>query len=330
MKIREAIHRCINSNTLSYRYVLPTQLLAKAVDPALDCRIIQKKAGLPGAFDARSLCHRVIVPFDRAHHNVLGGSKEPYLNNPLRIPGLLPGSRAAQKNKAGFDDLCMVLDFAQSHADSTGALLACVLLAIRDRMERVQIVYPVPNRASAGRALVALQQLLAESSGGLRLQVVAVALFRTIGEYLRLYVAVRSASVNAADESTGLVADIECVDEADNVVLAAEVKDRQLVLTQVQDKLPGIRERGIRELLFLVQGGVAEPDRGAVAELSEQQFATGQNIYVCEFGNFLDVCLVLLGESGRRVLLKHIGAELDAQRADLVHRSAWRDLLASM
>src|SRR5690242_17846258 len=63
--LRDAIGRSVNSGTVTYRYVLPTQLLAKVADPSLDCRSVQVAAGVPGAFDARSLCHKVIVPFDR-------------------------------------------------------------------------------------------------------------------------------------------------------------------------------------------------------------------------------------------------------------------------
>ena len=36
-RINEAIDRLINSKTLSYRYALPTQLLAKVVDSSLNC-----------------------------------------------------------------------------------------------------------------------------------------------------------------------------------------------------------------------------------------------------------------------------------------------------
>lgn len=88
--VSDAIDRAINSKTKTYRYVLPTQLLAKVVDMQLDARSVQAGSGLSGAFDARSLCHEVIVPFDRENDSVLGGSSSPYLNNPLRITGILP------------------------------------------------------------------------------------------------------------------------------------------------------------------------------------------------------------------------------------------------
>lgn len=111
--IQDAVQRSINSRTKTYRYVLPTQILAKCVNSALDCRVVQEGSGLAGAFDARTLCHNVVVPFDRANHNVLGGAPEPYVNNPLRIPSITPDKLAAQRDKDGFDDLCSVLEYAQ-------------------------------------------------------------------------------------------------------------------------------------------------------------------------------------------------------------------------
>lgn len=328
--VSEAIDRCINSATLTYRYVLPTQLLAKAIDPALDCRAIQAGASLPGAFDARSLCHSVIVEFDRQNHSVLGGSKEPYLNNPLRIQAITSKYRAAQKDKSGFDDLRTVLEFAEGNSGVAANLLQRTLTSIRRRLTAVSIVYPVPNRASLKQAQCVLADFLGQRSGGTRMQTVAVALFQTIGHSFRIFSEVRSGNVNAADSQTGIAADLECVSDSGTVALVVEVKDRVLTLRQLQDKLPVMREKGIREIIFLVQGGVDPENEAAVADTIDRQFVTGQNVYVCEFAEFVQACLVLFGEEGRRIFLIRIGEELDRLRADLSHRQAWCELLQAL
>jgi hypothetical protein len=97
--VRDAISRSIESKTKTYRYVLPTQLLSKVANPSLDCRAVQANAALPGAFDARSIAQHVIVPFERNTENVLGGAPEPYANNPMRIPAILPDERPAQQGR---------------------------------------------------------------------------------------------------------------------------------------------------------------------------------------------------------------------------------------
>ncbi|MEK6674178.1 MAG: restriction endonuclease, SacI family [Planctomycetota bacterium] len=326
-EIRDAIDRSIDSKTKTYRYVLPTQLLAKCIEPDVDCRSVQAGSGLSGAFDARSLCHKVVVPFDHVNNNVLGGSSEPYLNNPLRIPAIVRDERQAQKAKAGFDDLCLVLEYAESHPKTAHKLMSETLSAIRLRMELTCITYAVPNRISLGQSLSLADRFLADPTGGLRLQVVAEALFRSIGERFRLFDQVRSASINAADASTGRVADIECVGSEQQIVLAVEIKDRQLTIRDVEDKLSGIREAGIRELAFLVRGEGEFTISEELPEVLNRHFATGHNIYVCDFRHFLNSCLVLFGEEGRRSFLILLGAVLDDRKADLSHRETWRDLL---
>ena len=96
--LKTKIIDCLKSSTKSYHYVLPTQLLSKTVEHSLDCRSLQVSYGKPGAFDARSIAHKVIVPFDKKNHNVLGGSAEPYVNNPLRCPSVTLDNEAKQKN----------------------------------------------------------------------------------------------------------------------------------------------------------------------------------------------------------------------------------------
>lgn len=328
--IASAIDRCINSAMLTYRYVLPTQLLAKLTEPSLDCRVVQKGARRVGSFDARSLCHAVIVEFDRENQNVLGGSAEPYANNPIRIQVISKKYRAAQKDKTGFSDLIKVLDFVEGTPGTIREVFFLMLRSIRKRLEAVSIVYPVPNRVSLDQTERLLTIFLATRSGGTRLQSIAVALFREVGVRFQLFSLVRSGNVNSADSQTGIAADLECVDANDRVVMAVEVKDRTLTLHQLQDKLPTIRDKGIGELLFLVQGGVQSENADAVAKTIEREFVTGQNLYVCEFASFLQSCLILFGETGRRQFLQFVGEELDNLRADLAHRQDWSNLLRAL
>ena len=73
----------------TYRYVLFTALLAKATNEDVDILSLQAKDNSPGAYDARSLCHKVVVPFERDYiPHSLGDSNEPYLNKPARFERL--------------------------------------------------------------------------------------------------------------------------------------------------------------------------------------------------------------------------------------------------
>jgi hypothetical protein len=229
----------------------------------------------------------------------------------------------------GFDDLCAVLEYAQKNPQLAQDLLRVVLQAILARLATVRVVYPTPNRVSQAAALLAVDTYVKEKTGGIRLQAVGVALFRAIGGIYRLFDKVASNNINAADASTGSAADLEC-GKAGVVVKAVEIKDRKLALLHIQDKLPSLREKGITEAVFVVQGGLTPNEHDQIIALIQKEFGSGQNIYVAEFMPFLDNHLMLFGENGRRKFLQLICEELDSRKADVSHRQRWRDMLAGI
>ena len=83
------IESVILGNHLTYRYILITNLLAKTVEPRVNALALQSGADFIDAFDSRSLCHKVFVPFERdSLQGRLGRSNEPYLNKPARHKAL--------------------------------------------------------------------------------------------------------------------------------------------------------------------------------------------------------------------------------------------------
>jgi hypothetical protein len=79
----------LQGNHKTYKYILVNGLLAKATNESINALALQAGAPLKGAFDARSLCHNVLVPFERDFlQSALGGSNEPFLNKPARFTHL--------------------------------------------------------------------------------------------------------------------------------------------------------------------------------------------------------------------------------------------------
>lgn len=324
----EAIMRCINSKTKSYRYVLPTQLVAKVADSSLDCRCIQSSRGGSGAFDARTIAHAVIVPFDRENENVLGGSPEPYVNNPLRIPEKSSAHGSAQKDKLGWKDVCHVLNWVEGTASEevTLNILRQVLIAIHNRLATVRVAYPVPQRISLNDTLNLVLGFLRKRSGGDRLESVVAAILSVLGERLRLFDCVRRGSVTTADASSGMLGDIECVDSQSTVVYVVEAKDRELTIRLIQDKIPGLRQSGVTEAFFVATQGVAGVDETAINEFIAREFSSGQNLYIFQLEAFMQVILAVFGEPGRRQFLAEIGKRLD-EYSDISHRRDWAEAL---
>ena len=327
-KIKKHVADCLRSKTKTYRYVLPTQLLCKCVSSSLDCRSLQASFNSPGAFDARSIAHEIIVPFDRENHQVLGGSPEPYVSNPLRCNSVTKQNRAKQKNKTDWDKLVLVLGKIEEQRDLafTRLMFDQVLFVVYDMLDDVKVTYPVPNRISLPGTLNLMRQFLTVKSGGDRLEVLAAALFRVIGRLFDLYDDVRREKVNVADASSGMAADIECRRQG-KVALIVEVKDRTLTLVQLDSKLVTARSKKINEIMFMAQGGVEHAETVDIEERVGREFGSGQNIYVVELISFAGSILMILGEAGRVEYLHEVGRELDRGSSPIPHRKAWASLL---
>ena len=329
-KLLESIRLSVNSNTKTYRYVLPAQLLAKIADPALDCRSLQAGADRTGSFDARTIAHQVIVPFDQSNDRVLGGSPEPYVNNPVRVSEVSERHRNPQKNKRGWDHLCRVLEVVESTQDEdfTKTVLRQVTIEIYRRLSEVRVAYPTPRRISLSGCMRLIDEYLAETSGGDRLLALSSTLFAVIGRTFHLFSRVERASITASDASTGMLADLECSTEDGTIVLVVEVKDRVLTVSQMMGKVANMREKQVSEILFVAQQGVEDQEQ--VDLLIESEFVSGQNIYVMSLSRLAEVSLALLGEEGRREFLLGVGSQLDDHRSDIRLRRRWSDLLASV
>lgn len=324
-----SIHTSLVSAIKSYHYVLPTQVLCKVADPTLDAHSLQKAWGVDGAFDARTVAHAVIVPFDRENHSVLGGSPEPYVNNPLRCTAVISENRVNQKNQADWDRLVGVLDRVEGEdAEFVALVFDQILVEVYRLLANVIVTYPVPSRIGLESTQKLLQDFLATKSGGDRLEVVCTALFRIIGSEFSLFDRVDRDKVNAADSSSGRIADIECWSEQ-KIVLLVEVKDRTLILTHVDTKLERARAEGITQILFIAEQGKEQSEVGDIDARIETEFRSGQNVYVTNLSNFALGILILLGEAGRARFLREIGNELDRSSSAIDHRKSWADLLKS-
>jgi hypothetical protein len=330
-KLIEALNLSINSSTKTYRYVLPTQVLSKMVDPSLDSRCLQATRGGVGAFDARSVAHEVIVPFDQDNENVLGGSQEPYVSNPLRVAEVSAAYRGPQRDKPGWDRLCLVLARVEEEKDQnfTRLVFRQILTEIYRRLSTVRVVYGVPKRVSLRKTIEVIQIFLSEHSGGDRLLALSSALFTVIGRRFGLYERVRRGKITAADQSSGMLADLECITKDGRIVLAVEVKDRQVTISQLRAKLRTIREKQVAEIFFVAQGTVPS-EEAEVQSLIDREFTSGQNVYVTDLVVLSTTALSIVGEDGRCDFLRETADQLDMYKSEIVHRKAWASILATL
>lgn len=319
------VARLLESGGLSMRYCLLTQTLGKATDSSLDILCLQKEGGGTGQWDPRSFCQRVVVPWVAEQQGVLGDSPDPYVNNPLRRPSLTtPKSLQAA---ADWQALTALLADAQDNG-RVPALLADILRAIRQRMERMSFSYPVPRRVSAAQVVALVSGFLSAKSGGDRGLAVTAALFSVIGQTFGLYDEIRRGRINAADRASGSAGDIECV-KAGHIRLVVEVKERRFGEQDVRIALDKTRRLHIDELLMCTHGPLAV-EAGGIAGVVSAAWASGTNIHDATLQDLLRGLLPLLGEVGIRAFVTAIGQQLDAYGSDARHKTTWKRALQDL
>ena len=138
---------------------------------------------------------------------------------------------------------------------------------------------------------------------------------------------VESQGINEADAASGAPGDIMCHAEDGKILLAIEVKDRELTLTDTDASIRKSRQSGdsLSNLLFAAPR-IRQHDQDSIETSIQSAWATGLNIYHVDIVDFATHGLVLLDESWRPKFLREIGRELDT-RGDPVHRRAWNEIL---
>ncbi len=174
-----------------------------------------------------------------------------------------------------------------------------------------------------------IQAFLSEHSGGDRLLALSAALFTIVGRRFQLYEQVRRGKITAADQPSGMLADLECIAKDGRIVLAVEVKDRQITISQLRAKLRNIREKQVSEIFFVAQGTVLS-EQEELEALVDREFTSGQNVYVTDLIALSTAVLSIVGEDGRRDFLMETAHQLDAYKSDITHRRAWASILQSI
>ena len=85
----------------TFRYMFLTAILSKHVNNRVNALSLQADWDDPGSFDARSVCHKSIVPIEEEHLGLrLGASPEPMVNNPARYESISLENKVRKGNDA--------------------------------------------------------------------------------------------------------------------------------------------------------------------------------------------------------------------------------------
>lgn len=312
---KRQIKLIVTGRHLTFRYILITALLAKVTDPDIHMRSLQAGADLDGAYDARSLCHKVWVPFEQSRmNNKLGGSNEPYLNKPARFPEI-DKENAVRK---GYDqmllntmfDLLEELNYLEPEFHKEAFLFAMQLINGRSEGLIHEITLP-PIKLTQPRTKVFISQFLGTCNGGECAASTAGAFFRMI--YPKYKVIVHPA--NQAGTSSNEIGDID-IKHKKKLVMAVEVKDKIFAESDINHAIRKVIESGNTRLLFLI-GRHADPLPSGIkfGKISDDRAKAGADVSFEKLDRLCFRLLSLLSEEERKDLIRHMAAVLDEMRA---------------
>lgn len=272
----------------TYRYILVTALLAKSTNEKINILSLQKGDGEDGKYDARSLCHKVIVPFETLKlPGSLGGSNEPFLNKPARFVSLAL-TNAVRRGK-DFQTLSELIGVLSEIADSETAYkyLKSALSVMKEVSEEYILKFSVGDSIidiSEFSQLV-LDYIYTITEHSFEGEICPLVVAQLEQMYLGKDFKVQPHKVNQSGASSKEIGDIDVYDKNRKLIYSIEVKDKDFSKQDVVHAITKFKQ----------------------AELNTSLFIYGKNVSFDEDENF---SLIERNREGRTLLLSNINTSL--------------------
>lgn len=248
-EIGDAITDVLDGTQKTYRYILFTGILAKAANPKCHARSLQLHWSMPGAYDARSFCAKVVCPFEiECLDGKLGGSSDPLVNKPGRFESV-ELSNPTQGNVGAHVLKCVyeVLEHVQANPSVARPALAYIFAHLRmTRQPPAIVVEHAPTKATS-RNVQGVLAFLNENCGG-------EASVSVVGCILRLLfpeAQVLIHHVNEAGRTSRQYGDIDIL-FPDSTAYAVEVKDKPFNGNDVDHAATFTLNRGALKLIWAI------------------------------------------------------------------------------
>lgn len=247
------IREIIKGSHLTFRYILMTALLGKSTNPRINALSLQSGAKIEGAYDARSLCHKVLVPIERKLlNNSLGGSNEPFLNKPARFPTISPSNAV----RAGKDrKFLLILHQVLSEIETSEQAFCGLCIALRYSLERQINQSNLSSQLleAADAHLKILKFVDAFVTKSIEGQVAAILTGTVVALHFEQFenFEVIVHPVNQSGASSNEVADID-IKKNGKIFVAIEVKDKQFNEQDVDHAASKASQYGLKSITFVI------------------------------------------------------------------------------
>ncbi len=281
-------------NCLTYRYIMLTALLAKAIDSSVDILSLQAGDYSEGAYDARSLASKVVYRFQASLlGNVLDGSNnDPLVNKPGRFLRLSPDNAAAGGDpKKALQFLCVDLPKIQNSIDARRCVDYIVSLLLAEKANRdakKEHFDSVANNMSIFNVRAFMSNLLDQGFGGAALVLVTAALYHI--QFPSDDYKIVAHPANQAGTSRRQFSDLDVYCE-DHPFMGTELKDKPFSSTDVDHAAETAFSAGASSLLFVAgrQSTFASQPPTYFAKTREKYAQRGMYVGVASIDVLMDM-----------------------------------------
>jgi hypothetical protein len=268
--VAKSLESILSSSELTFKYILVTGILAKYVNHKVHSRALQAGSQLSGAYDARSLCHHVVVPFEKTKGNLFGLSNEPFLNKPARHKEHDKSNPVRNKYLAAI--LHDVLEYANSTSRKDLFKILVHILRVAQEYASTVISVSFDTEPNYLRVINFVNIFLAKADGGSRL----VAITGAFIELLNQDFDVKIYPPNVPDKFAETAGDIEIWNEK-MLISATECKHRPLTLEDIRHGIRKAKDRKVTEYCFVFAEGL---DRTQESDINSEIIEERKNLDV--------------------------------------------------
>lgn len=281
-------------NCLTYRYIMFTALLAKAVDSSIDILSLQAGDDSEGAYDARSLASKVVYRFQASLlGNVLDGSNnDPLVNKPGRFLRLSPDNAAAGGDpKKALQLLCSNLPKIQNSTvayQCVDYIVSLLLAEKKSRDAKKEYFDNVANNMGIFNARDFMSNLLDQGFGGAALVLVTTALYHI--QFATDEFKIVAHPANQAGTSKQQFSDLDVYCDG-HPFMGTELKDKPFSATDVDHAAETAFNAGASSLLFIAgrQSTFAAQPPTYFATTREKYARKGMYVGVASIDGLMDM-----------------------------------------
>ena len=305
--IGDKVSSILKGSHKTYKYVLVNALLAKATNEDVDVFSLQAKDSSDGAYDARILCHKVIVPFERNFlNNALGGSNEPFLNKPARFTRIDSDNAVRKgKDRETLNTLIEIFNSVETSDDALELLKASMYI-LDEISKTIDSEYDVSlldlnvddEKGNAQRILDYIYKLIKNPCEG-EICPLIVASLEKLSDFSNVLKVIPH-NVNESGSSSKEIGDIDILDNNNKIIVSIEVKDKTFSKEDVQHAILKFKKGDVPQSMF-IYGYNVQFNKQEVFQVAARLGRIG---YFCSIVSIIDFVKVKLVSMSSQVTLK--------------------------